>query len=139
MLNISKENIAKIGEIVTRRIDAETFFGEGVLNYFVEMSGGCPRQLLRITNRALVISLGKKIEMENARKSTHELGQQMLELLDSEHLEILRNDSFHEGADPKTLDLLFSLAVLKYNGDRLLNPLLESLVGPADAPEYEIG
>lgn len=75
-------------------------------------------------NKALTVSLGKRITKEIAEKSVHELSRGMLDQLDSEHLRILRERTFNT-ADSKVLDLLFSLIVLKYNGERRINPLIE--------------
>ncbi len=51
----------------------------------------------------------------------------MMDILDSEHREILRNRQF-DIADEKLLELLFELVILKYNGERKINPLIEDMV-----------
>ncbi len=60
-----------------------------------------------------------------------ELGRSKLDLLDTEHIEILTKGNFNT-ADQKALDLLFSLAVFKYNGERKINPLIIDLLEPAN-------
>lgn len=82
-------------------------------------------------NRSLIISRGEKITIETAEKSVMELGRSKLDLLDTEHIEILTKGNFNT-ADQKALDLLFSLAVFKYNGERKINPLIIDLLEPAN-------
>jgi hypothetical protein len=125
MVRLDENSRSRFSEIVTRRIDSSSFFGDGVLDYCVSSSGGCPRQLLRIVNRAILKSRGKRIEIEMAERACSELAQSMIELLDSEHYEILRKKAF-DRSDPKVLELLFSLVVLKYNGHREINPLISN-------------
>ncbi len=112
-------------QVITKRIDADTFLEQDALRFCVEKSGGCIRQLLRIVNKSLIISRGMKITKEIAERSVNDLGRAMIEQFDSEHLSILKQKQYHT-ADLKVLDLLFSLAVLKYNGDREINPLIKN-------------
>ncbi|MDJ0836468.1 MAG: hypothetical protein QNK37_08115 [Acidobacteriota bacterium] len=128
MIAINDRSRGKLGEIITKRIDGETFFTDGVLDYCVNMSGGCPRQLLRIVNRCLVAKTSEQITMNQAELACRDLGQQMRDLLRSEHLDILRNGRF-DTADPMVLDMLYQLVILKYNGKRKINPLI-------DRPEF---
>lgn len=100
------------------------FIEKESLAFCIQKSGGCIRQLLRIVNKALIISRGAKITKETAEKSVSDLGRSMIELFDSEHLSILKQKQYYT-ADSKVLDLLFSLAVLKYNGAREINPLIQ--------------
>ena len=115
--------------IIEKRIDCDTFFDDAALNYIVGKSGGCVRQLLIITNTALRKSRGNKIMPEHAEKATHEIGKTIRESLDSQHLEILKKGIF-EPADPKTGEMLFRLALLKYNGSNTIkpNPVLDGLI-----------
>ncbi len=124
MILVTGESLPLLEKIITRRIDRDTFLGEDALRFCVEKSGGCIRQLIRIVNKALTVSLGKRITKEVAEKSVHELSRGILDQLDSEHLKILKERTY-DTADSKVLDLLFSLVVLKYNGERRINPLIE--------------
>jgi hypothetical protein len=124
MIAITPGSMPLLKQIVTKRIDAETFLEDAALDFCIQKSGGCIRQLLRIVNKALIISRGMKITKAAAEKSVNELGRSMIEQFDSEHLSILKQKQYHT-ADLKVLDLLFSLAVLKYNGDREINPLIK--------------
>ncbi len=127
MIRISETAIPVLGQIITKRMDKETFFDEGSLEFCIEKSGGCIRQLLRIVNKSLIVGRGAKITKDIARKSVAELGRAMIEQFDSEHLSILKQKKY-DTADPKVLDLLFSLAVLKYNGERKINPLIKDFI-----------
>ncbi len=123
MVPVTAQSSLLLADIIGKRLDAGVFFAPGALAYCVEKSGGCPRQLLRIVNRAIVQRRGERIAPGDAEKACHFLGQEMWDKLDSDHRKILL-DKTYETADRKSLDLLFSLAVLKYNGRREINPLL---------------
>ena len=83
--------------------------------------------MIRIVNKALNISLGEKITLETAEAAASEIGRSMMDILDSEHREILRIGQF-DTADEKLLELLFESVILKYNGDRKINPLIEDML-----------
>ncbi|MCP4131482.1 MAG: hypothetical protein GY754_10935 [bacterium] len=127
MVPPTKESIPLLGTVITKRINGDTFIEENALQFCVKMSGGCIRQLLRIVNTALTTSLGSTITLKIAKKAAEEVGRRMFELLDSAHMDILLEEKY-QTADKKVLDLLFSLAVLKYNGKRDINPLLKPFV-----------
>jgi hypothetical protein len=131
MMHVTAETSPLLAEIITRRIDRNTFFTEDALYQCVVKSGGCPRQLLRIVNKALVMVRGAAITPETVDKASHQLGQEMWDRLDSDHIKIL-NERTYNNADKKSLDLLFSLAVLKYNGQREINPLLLEFISTAE-------
>lgn len=127
MIVIDEKSSPLLEKIITTRIDADTFIGPDALQFCVEKSGGCIRQLIRIVNKALNISLGEKITPEIARDAASEISRSMMDILDSEHREILRARKF-DTADEKLLELLFELVILKYNGERKINPLIEDKV-----------
>ena len=124
MLQVTPQSTPFLAEMITRRLDASRFFEPAVLPYCVSQSGGCPRQLLRIVHRSIIIALGKTITPEIAHKASQELGQQMSDTLDTEHWEVLETQTF-DTASLKVRDLLFALVVLKYNGTRSVNPLIQ--------------
>lgn len=127
MVKLTEESRLMLKQIISKRIDVDRFIEDDALSLCVNKSGGCIRQLIRIVNRAMIIALGGKIKIEIAEKSIHALGEEMKNLLKSEHIDILKQKKFNT-ADAPVLDLLFSLAVLKYNGVRGINPLLEELI-----------
>jgi len=127
MVPVGEKSIPLLAEVVGRRVDARVFFTQDALTLCVKKSGGCPRQLLRIVNRSIVQRRGEAIAPEDAEKACTYLGQEMWDKLDNDHRQILLEKNFMS-ADKKCLDLLFSLAVLKYNGRREINPLLAPFV-----------
>jgi hypothetical protein len=129
MLKIDADDVEKkrlYGDIVRKRVDEESLFEPGVIDYCVEMSGGCPRQLLRIVNRSLLSKRGPRVTLERAEHACRFLGQQIRDLLRSDHLKILRSGEF-DLADEAVREMLYSLILLKYNGHREINPLLSRL------------
>ena len=120
-------------DIITKRIDKDSFLEDDAFNLLIEKSGGCIRQLLILVNRAIVIGTGNKINMENAQLAAADLGQRMQEGLTSEHVDII--NSLKEGLEvntgsPLVRELLYGLVLLRYNGPRSikLNPVLEGIV-----------
>lgn len=127
MVPVTDQSAPLLAEIIAKRLDTTLFFKDNALRLCVEKSGGCPRQLLRIVNRAIIQRRGEQIAPADVEKACKHLGQEMWDKLDSEHRKILTEKNF-DAADSKALDLLFSLAVLKYNGNREVNPLLRPFV-----------
>jgi hypothetical protein len=130
MFKITDDNAHLFKDIISKRVDLEAFFAAEALDIIVHYSGGCPRQLLKIASTALRKALGKKVEKQHAEAAIHLLGQEMFERLEKAHVEIIQQQAF-EHADEDIKELLFSLAVLKYNGKRKTNPLLNEFI-PAD-------
>lgn len=137
MLKIDKSELAreKMKEIITNRIEEKTFFEIktdaesgikiGSLDYLVEMSGGSIRQLLLNVNRSIRETLGEQIALEDAYKVIQELGREMYETLTTEQHQLIATGEFNV-ADAETSKLLYSLVLLKYNGEIRINPLLKS-------------
>lgn len=126
MVEIDDESIPKMMEIVTRRIDKERFFEDGVLEKAVEFSGGCPRQLLDIVNESIVNTQGDIIDEEALNTTVDEMGRYLREKLTGKHLEILESRDFNNPADPLVSEMLLELVILKYNGHHEINPLLRA-------------
>jgi len=127
------ENRSLLGEVLTKRIDFETFFEDyEVLDYLVKMSGGVIRQLLNLTAFCLHYSVSDKLELNDVKESVREYGRQMYETLDDEQIKILRKIKSHEKdfrpANPQEGILLLNLFVLKYNGDYKINPVLDEWI-----------
>lgn len=130
MIRLDRTSISTFRQIVTKRISEEDIVDAAVINYCAEKSGGNPRQFIRILNTAIRSAAGKKVTMDTAEKAVLELGNLLLRSLTSKHKEILKNRTF-DNADTDTLDLLFSLCILEYNGNdnrREINPLLAPLI-----------
>ncbi len=125
MLRLSPSTIPLFKDLVLRRVDSN-LLEAGVLDRCIEYSGGCPRQMLKLINRALGIALGKPVTLEHADKAIREEGNERWRTLTSAHQEILRSQQF-ETANKEVLELLQSLNILEYNGmnlERKINPLI---------------
>jgi hypothetical protein len=123
MVQIDDENKGRFGDIIRKRLDEETFFEPEVLDYCVEMSGGCPRQLLQIVNHCLVHKDKARITRSVAEATCLALGQQLSDLLTNEHKEVLNSGQYNP-ANKLEREMLARLALLKYNGHFKINPIL---------------
>lgn len=127
MIRINESSSEIFSQIVSKRLAADLFFEKKALDYCVRKSGGCPRQLLRIVNLCLQDRADDLIDLANAKEVCDELGHQLRDLLRSEHLKVLESGDFKR-SDPPVLEMLYQLILIKYNGHREINPLLEGLV-----------
>jgi hypothetical protein len=129
MFRINDQSKPLLRELVFRRVSPE-LFEEGVIDRLVEMSGGCPRILLKLVNRCIVNALGRRVLMASVDEVLREEGMERWGALTQRHRDVLKSGHF-EAADPEILDLLQSLSLLEYNGqrrERKINPLIELLV-----------
>jgi hypothetical protein len=130
MIKINDRSKHVFGDIIRKRIDAPRFFEDDALDFAVEMSGGCPRQLLRIARLCLLDREEGPVTKALVDDVCEELGEGMRDLLKSAHLEALKSGDLKK-ADPAITEMLYQLIILKYNGHREINPLLKrfNLVG----------
>ncbi len=129
------KSIELLKQVITKRIDEETFFEKDVLNYFVEQSGGSIRQLIKIVHKAILYTRGKKINIKAAKDVCEILGKQLLDQLTSKHRKILYEENWKDNnkhnfsiADEETSTLVFALVLMKYNDGIEINPLLDDMV-----------
>jgi hypothetical protein len=119
------------GRIITERIDKNTLLDEDALRYIVLKSGGSPRQLLQIFEKAFFRTRGAKVSLDFAQKAVKELGTRLWENLYPGQIDILRRvkngDNRWEKTDPN-LDLVDELVLMKYNGSVAVNPLLDDFL-----------
>lgn len=124
MIRLEKDTQHIFTEIITRRVNG-ALFGTGILAQIIKLSGGSPRQLLRITNQCLLDTdtiVTQAIFDETAKR----LAIERLRPLNDQHRVLLQSKNFNN-VSPELLDLLFVLNVMEYNGDsidRKINPLL---------------
>lgn len=123
MIRVGPASIPALKQLITKRIDEITFFESGVLERLVEWSGGCPRQLFRLVEQAIIKTLGERVNMAAADAAAARLGQELWEVLTKKHIEVLRSGTYQTGEKEET-DMLYGLQLLKYNGDIVPNPLL---------------
>ncbi len=127
MVTVTKQNNAILAQILTKRVDNTTFFETDALDYFVEMSGGSLRQLLRLANQALLYSRGKKVDIERAKTTVATEGEKLYHALSPEQKEILKNNTWQDNwSHPEVSIMLYAMALLKYNGNAKVNPLIKS-------------
>lgn len=117
--------IDKLKEIVGKRIDLATFIEDEALDRCIQYSGGCIRQLLHVVHASLKKSLGSKIGTEHVQRAVKELGQDLWEYCNTEHLQVIAAGNYRP-ADKLVGELLYMLILLKYNGKCAVNPLLEA-------------
>lgn len=130
MIQVTEANKPILKEIITRRIDKNTFFPEEeALDLAIRYSGGSIRQLLKIVNAMLRYTTGKPITTQAAKTTIKELGRKMWETLTTKQVAALKN-GIANGNEFKPTDdevalLVFSLVLMKYNGNVKINPLLD--------------
>ncbi len=125
MIRINNESISVFKEMVYKRID-KSLIDDEALEYLIQMSGGCPRILLKLINRSFLKTDTGKLDMNIAETSVKIEGNERFRTLTKDHKDVIKSGDFND-ADPIVLDLLQSLTVLEYNGtepERKLNPVL---------------
>lgn len=131
MVKITPASRPLMESIVTKRADKDKFFAQNALDWMIDHSGGCPRQLLLLAQRALVKTRGSKITLPVAKDVVQEFGRTLFEELNEKHLALLRSGAEKGGyltGEFEVQQLLFSLALLKYNGDIGINPALKPFI-----------
>ncbi len=128
IIRVNEKTLPLFESLITNRIKKDLFIDEEALKYCVEQSGGNPRQLLKIVEKALYSAINKefKITKAIAKKACHSLGLDLRQMLTPLHFDLLNNGKY-DGADPNILEMLYSLVLMEYNGntrERLPNPLL---------------
>jgi hypothetical protein len=128
LLSVNDKSIPYFKALITNRIKESYFFEQGILAFLIEKSGGHPRQLLQLVEKALTYSLNNKgkINQDAAQKASDEMGRFLRRLLTAKHIEILKSGEF-SNADDEILELLFSTSLFEYNGEvnaRKINPVL---------------
>ena len=126
MIRVTEKSIPVLEDMIYRRVD-KLLIEENALKELIKMSGGCPRILLKMVNRSLLITEEDKVTPAVAEKVIALEGHERFRTLTAKHKDIIRNKNFDD-ADPLVLELLHSLTVLEYNGttiERKLNPVLK--------------
>lgn len=124
MIRINNNSKELFKKLVYNRID-ESLINDKALSYLIEQSGGCPRILLKMINRAFQEQ--DYLDITIAENIVKKEGNERIRTLNSKHKEVIKKGEFND-ADPLVLDLLHSLTILEYNGlnpERKLIPLLQ--------------
>jgi hypothetical protein len=132
MVQLNSSNQQDFIQILTKRVDQSLFSTESLVQ-IIQMSGGSPRQMLRIANECLRSVDDDEVVHEDIVKSAiTTLAVERLRPLTGEHRQLLQNRDF-EDISPALLELLFALNVFEYNGNniiRKINPILEPYFKP---------
>lgn len=127
MVTVKDSNKDELSKIIAKRIDVDSFLDTDALDYLVKMSGGSLRQLLRLANQSLLFSRGKKIDLERAKKTVTTEGEKLYHALSPEQKEIMKNNTWKDNwSHPDVSLMLYAMALLKYNGNAEVNPLIQS-------------
>ena len=128
MIRLENDSQNQFAQIITTRVDAE-LFDPGVLEQIVQLSGGSPRQLLRIANQCF-LDAEPNITSEIFKDVKKRLEIERIRPLTEPHRKLLRDKNFDDVSD-ELLDMLFVMNVMEYNGDhieRKINPILADFV-----------
>ncbi len=133
VIKINKESTKLLKQIITKRIPEKRFFDEKVLDFCVEKSGGVVRELTKIVNTAIMYARGNKITMDIAQKTAKIMGKRMDEKLTTKQYNFLQKYKNGEikrirVADKEAGELIYSLVLLKYNGDIKIHPLIYDFI-----------
>ncbi len=126
MIRINENSKELFKSLIYNRID-KSLIDDDALEYLIEMSGGCPRILLKMVNRGLLETEIDKTTKEIAEKIVTKEGNERYRTLTRDHKKAIKEKNFDD-ADPVVLELLHSLTILEYNGlnpERKLNPVLK--------------
>lgn len=127
MITVTDQNMDTLAQIITKRVDETSFFEPDALGYFVGMSGGSLRQLLRLANQALLFSRGKKVDIERAKNVVIKEGEKLYHALSPDQKEMLKSGKWQDNwSHPDASMMLYAMALLKYNGNAKINPLIQS-------------
>ncbi len=122
-----------LSNVINKRISIDKFFeSEEVLDYLVQMSGGLIRQLFKLVSFCLLYSDEPKVTLREAQEIAEEYGRMMYETLNTKQLKVLkelksRKKELKPANDEDGL-LLFNLFVLKFQGDYIINPVIDRFV-----------
>ncbi len=129
------ESIDKFKEFIKNRIDEKLFESDDIMHQMISLSGGSPRELLRIIETSAFYADEKKGVLDQASldKATKRLASQAANFLTEEHLNKLKelrefNSSGREIAyDDVLQELLENIIVMEYNDGnyKRVSPLVE--------------
>lgn len=122
-------------EMLDRRIDPAAFASPDLRDRLIEMSGGHPRELLRLLALACESAAGATIESVAVDRAIELLAADYRYWLSPEDYtwlaQVDASNGLHVGNDERTRNLLWRLALLQYNDGswRRSNPVVRELEG----------
>ena len=129
------ENIAVMRELALRRVPEQLFDEVDTLDYLIHYSGGHPRDLLRLLNRAINHADKEYIDHAAAEKAVQEVANEYRRLINDKDYTRLVQIDLHPDApddftDQQSNKLLNNLALLEYSDYFWKShPLITSLPG----------
>ncbi|MCU0450625.1 MAG: hypothetical protein MUC97_12420 [Bernardetiaceae bacterium] len=131
MLQVNKQSEPLLRSILTRRLSEKRFFGPKALAQIIAQSGGSIRQMLKITNAALLRGQGRQITEPLLREVLAKLGQELYDTLTVEDKDYLQGKKYLDAqgklspAEPEVWRLISQLILFRYpDGSVAINPLL---------------
>lgn len=124
MIRLEKDINNEFAKIITQRVEP-SLFDDGILEQIIQLSGGSPRQLLRIVNQCL-LDTDNRVDQAIFDETKKRLEVERIRPLTESHRKLL-NDKRFDDVSSDLLELLFALNVMEYNGDaieRKINPIL---------------
>ena len=121
-------------EMLTLRADASFFSPDSGIDRLVEMSGGHPREMLRLLKLCCEYADDNIIDSATVDAAIKQLASDYNRFLEKEDYAILcrvDKDGAHGGNDERTRKLLYNLALLEYNdgGWQRSHPVVRALEG----------
>lgn len=133
MAKLTDENVKEFKKIVTRRVDEETFFDEGVLDCLAKKSGGSIRLFIELCYDGLLNSRGTKVDKAALKDTLYDKGLFFYRKLDKPHKDILKEtDNDFDFGNERVKEMLFSLILLVQNGKAIINPLVKPFIDNTD-------
>ncbi len=121
-------------EAIFKRVDRSLFADPALAHELARLSGGCPRDLLRLLKRAL-LETGERIDTRAVSRAASVARGEMARKLTLAHFAILARVHLDGAIDPDETGrfLLYRRAALEYDGERWVgvHPLLW------DTPEFK--
>jgi hypothetical protein len=140
--SICQDGIDLLCDVANKRIEVETIFEKGVVDYLSEKSGGMLRDFIRLLSYTIEMAQAKggniPISQMLAKDAFRRLVNEYGRMVPDEHFELLakvaknkkaRNDAQHQS-------MLYNLSILEYmNGDRWcdVHPAVQELPEFKDA------
>jgi hypothetical protein len=112
--------LAKLTELINKRVDNRLFADDDVLPELIKTSGGHVRDLMRLLDYCLAETLGqKKIDAEVAKAAIKQLATDYRRVIRQDDYPLLvdidRGDKSHVPVNDQSRRLLYDLVLLEYN------------------------
>jgi hypothetical protein len=122
-----ESGLAALAEAVFKRVDRALFADASLARELARLSGGCPRDLLRLLKEAL-LEANERIDARAVNRAASLVRGEMARKLTLAHYDILARVRLGSAIDPDETGrfLLYRRAALEYNGERWVgvHPLL---------------